>query len=89
MAVENVRRAALVPQFRRHEKDSGSSEVQIAILTDRIRHLTGHLQTFPKDHATRRGLLQMVGRRAGLLRYLARTRPEAYHHLIEKLGIRR
>jgi small subunit ribosomal protein S15 len=89
MAVKNTRKADLVPQVRRHEKDSGSSEVQIAILTDRIRHLTSHLQSFPKDHATRRGLLQMVGRRAGLLQYLARTRPAAYQQLIEKLGIRR
>jgi small subunit ribosomal protein S15 len=89
MAVHNARKAELVQTYRRHEKDSGSSEVQIAIATDRIRHLTEHLQKFPKDHATRRGLLQMVGRRAGLLRYMARTKPDAYRALIERLGIRR
>ena len=89
MAVRNTRKAGVIEKFRRLGGDSGSSSVQVAVLTDRIRHLTGHLQTVPKDHATRRGLLQMVGRRAGLLRYLARTRPEAYHHLIETLGIRR
>jgi small subunit ribosomal protein S15 len=87
--LQNVRKGEVVQKFRRHEGDTGSSEVQVAVLTTRIRHLTGHLQKFPKDHATRRGLLQMVGRRAGLLRYMARTKPDAYRGLIEDLGIRR
>jgi small subunit ribosomal protein S15 len=84
-----ARKGEVIEKFRRHGGDTGSSEVQIAVLTDRIRHLTGHLQKFPKDHATRRGLLQMVGRRAGLLRYMAQTKPDAYRGLIENLGIRR
>lgn len=89
MAVPNERKKAVIETHRRHAKDTGSAPVQVAVLTDRIKHLTAHLQTFPKDHATRRGLLQMVGRRAALLRYHARTQPEAYKELIEKLGIRR
>ena len=84
-----TKKAEWIRTYRRHDGDSGSSEVQIAVLTGRIRHLTEHLKSFPKDHATRRGLLQMVGRRAGLLQYLARTTPESYKVLIEKLGIRR
>ncbi len=85
----DLNKADVIQKYRRHGGDTGSSEVQIAVLTDRIRHLTGHLQRYPKDHATRRGLLQMVGRRAGLLRYMARTKPDAYRGLIENLGIRR
>jgi small subunit ribosomal protein S15 len=85
----DARKGDVIEKFRRHGGDTGSSEVQVAVLTTRIRHLTEHLQKFPKDHATRRGLLQMVGRRAGLLRYMARTRPDAYRGLIENLGIRR
>ncbi len=89
MAVRNERKQAVQEAHRLHAKDSGSAPVQVAVLTDRIRHLTTHLQKFPKDHATRRGLLQMVGRRASLLRFHARKEPEAYRELIEKLGIRR
>jgi small subunit ribosomal protein S15 len=89
MAVLNERKKAVIENFRQHAKDSGSAPVQVAVLTDRIQHLTTHLQKFPKDHATRRGLLQMVGRRAALLRFHARKQPEAYKELIEKLGIRR
>ena len=85
----DARKSDVIEKFRRHGGDTGSSEVQIGVLTTRIRHLTEHLQKFPKDHATRRGLLQMVGRRAGLLRYMARTKPDAYRGLIENLGIRR
>jgi small subunit ribosomal protein S15 len=89
MAVRNTRKAGVIEQYRRHGGDSGSTPVQVAVLTDRIRHLTQHLQAYPKDHATRRGLLQMVGRRASLLRYYARQEPDAYKELIHKLGIRR
>jgi small subunit ribosomal protein S15 len=89
MAVRNPRKAGVIEGYRRHDGDSGSAPVQVAILTDRIRHLTEHLKRFPKDHATRRGLLQMVGRRAGLLRWFARHQPEAYRELIQRLGIRR
>jgi small subunit ribosomal protein S15 len=89
MAVANPRKTEVISKVHRHAKDTGSSEVQIAVLTDRIRHLTEHLKRFPKDQMTRRGLLQMVGRRASLLRYLARTKPDAYQSLIQTLGIRR
>ena len=89
MAVRNTRKAGVIEQYRRHKGDSGSSSVQVAVLTDRVRHLTGHLQRYPKDHATRRGLLQMVGRRASLLHYMARMEPEAYKELIHRLEIRR
>jgi small subunit ribosomal protein S15 len=89
MAVKNPRKAAQIEEFRRHEGDSGSTEVQVALLTDRIKHLTEHLKRFPKDHATRRGLLRMVGRRAALLRYLASRNAEGYKQLIGRLGIRR
>jgi small subunit ribosomal protein S15 len=88
LAVQNPRKKDVIPQFQRHAKDTGSSEVQIAVLTDRIRHLTDHLKRFPKDNTTRRGLLQLVGQRASLLRYLARAKPEAYESVVERLGIR-
>jgi small subunit ribosomal protein S15 len=88
-ARETTTKADVIGQYRRHDGDNGSSEVQVALLTQRIRHLTDHLKRYPKDHATRRGLLQMVGRRAGLLRYLARTEPERYTDVIQRLGIRR
>lgn len=89
MALEKARKSELIAEYRRHEADSGSSEVQIAILTERIRHLTDHLKGAPKDHSTRRGLLQMVGKRAALLRYLARTDASRYQAVIGRLGIRR
>jgi small subunit ribosomal protein S15 len=89
MALEKARKSELIAEYRRHESDSGSSEVQIAILTERIRHLTDHLKGAPKDHSTRRGLLQMVGKRAALLRYLARTDASRYQAVIGRLGIRR
>jgi small subunit ribosomal protein S15 len=89
MALEKTRKSELIAEYRRHGSDSGSSEVQIAILTERIRHLTEHLKGAPKDHSTRRGLLQMVGKRAALLRYLARTDASRYQAVIGRLGIRR
>ena len=89
MPLEAQKKAEVISAARRHDTDSGSSEVQIAILTERIRHLTGHLKTAPKDFSTRRGLLKMVGRRSALLRYLARTDSDRYHALIARLGIRR
>ena len=89
MAVFNERKKSVIENNRLHANDSGSAPVQVAVLTDRIQHLTKHLQKFPKDHATRRGLLQMVGRRASLLRFYARTQPKAYKELIDKLEIRR
>lgn len=82
-------RSELIEQYQTHEKDTGSPEVQIAILTDRINHLTEHLRTHAKDHHSRRGLLKMVGQRRGLLNYLKKNQLKRYRTLIERLGIRR
>lgn len=79
----------VIERFRRSPKDVGSSEVQIALQTERITQLTGHLKTFRKDHGSRRGLLILVSKRRRLLNYLKRTNPDGYRQLIEKLGIRR
>ena len=89
MPLEKEKKAEVIAASRRHDRDSGSSEVQIAILTERIRHLTEHLKSAPKDFSTRRGLLQMVGNRSALLKYLARTEPARYSALVTRLGIRR
>ena len=79
----------VIEAYRTHETDTGSPEVQIALLTDRISHLTEHLKTHRKDHSSRRGLLKMVGRRASLLKYLAREDRQRYQAIIEQLGIRK
>jgi len=79
----------LIQNYRVHEGDTGSPEVQVALLTERIRHLTDHLKTHRKDHSSRRGLLKMVGRRASLLKYLLRHDRQRYQTVIERLGIRR
>ncbi len=84
-----VDKQQLVAEFQRHETDRGSSEIQVAILTKRIEHLTQHLKDHPQDHHSRRGLLMMVGRRNRLLRYLSRTNREAYQAVIQKLGLRK
>ena len=76
-------------QFQLHEKDTGSSDVQIAVLTKRIEHLTEHLKTNAKDHNSRRGLIQMVNNRRTLLDYLKRTQNDRYLTIIKELGIRR
>ena len=76
-------------KFARHEGDTGSPEVQIAVLTTRINHLNEHLKLNKKDHHSRRGLLLMVGRRRGLLDYLSRTDIERYRSLIAELNLRR
>lgn len=78
----------VVEQFRRHEGDTGSPEVQVALLTARIQQLTGHLQTHRKDHHSRRGLLKMVGRRRRLLRYLRNEDITRYRELVRNLGLR-
>jgi small subunit ribosomal protein S15 len=80
---------ALVAEHRRQDADTGSPEVQIAILSKRIDELTGHLRTHKKDHHSRRGLLQMVGRRRRLLEYLRGEDVERYRTLIGRLGLRR
>lgn len=79
----------LVERFRVHPKDTGSAEVQIALLSERINYLTEHFRLHRKDHSSRRGLLTMVGRRRRLLEYLKRRNPTGYQQLIEKLGIRK
>lgn len=80
---------AIIKEYARHEGDTGSPEVQIAILTYRINHLTEHLKANKNDHHSRRGLLQMVGDRRGLLNYLAKIDIERYRTVIARLGIRK
>ncbi|MBX7206740.1 MAG: 30S ribosomal protein S15 [Verrucomicrobiaceae bacterium] len=75
--------------FQLHDKDTGSADVQVALLTERINHLTQHLSTHVKDHSTRRGLLKMVARRRKLLDYLKLTAEERYTKLLKSLGLRR
>lgn len=79
----------LIHEYSRNEVDTGSVEVQVALLTTRINELTEHLRTHKKDHASRRGLLKMVGKRSSLLKYLTRTDRERYQTLIGKLGLRK
>jgi small subunit ribosomal protein S15 len=82
-------KAGVIATHRRHETDTGSPQVQVAILTERINSLTEHLKTHTHDHHSRRGLLMMVGQRRRLLNYLQRTDLEGYRALIEQLGLRR
>jgi small subunit ribosomal protein S15 len=89
MPLTAERKGAIIQEFRRHERDSGSPEVQVAILSERISHLTDHLKTHRKDHHTRRGLLKLVGQRRRLLNYLRSTEFARYTALIERLGLRR
>lgn len=87
--ISKEKKAEIIKEFGRKEGDTGSPEVQIAILSARITELTEHLKTHAKDHHSRRGLLKMVGQRRGLLDYLKKTDLEGYRALIEKLGIRK
>jgi len=89
MTITKQRKQDLIQQFKRGEKDSGSAEVQIALLTTRINGLTGHLQGHRKDFACRRGLLMLVSRRRSLLNYLKRVDPERYLDIIRRLEIRK
>ena len=79
----------LIEQFRVHEGDTGSPEVQIALLSERINGLTDHFKTHRKDHHSRRGLLMLIGKRRGLLEYLRKKHPERYSSLTDKLGLRK
>ncbi len=79
----------LIETYRIHENDTGSPEVQIAILTERINYLTNHLKTHKKDHHSRRGLLKMVGQRRGLLNYLRDSDIERYRTILQKLNLRK
>ncbi len=87
--ISKEKKAALVKEYGRTEGDTGSPEVQVAILTARINELTEHLKNNNKDHHSRRGLLKMVGQRRGLLAYLKKNDIERYRALIEKLGLRK
>ena len=89
MTIAAEDRTKLIKEYRRHETDNGSPEVQISILTARISELTEHLRGHVKDHAGRRGLVMMVGKRNRLLRYLARTDREGYQNTIKRLGLRK
>ena len=83
------KRVELVTSFRTHDKDSGSPQVQVSILTERIKYITEHLKTHRKDHTSRRGLLMLVGKRNRLLRYLGKKDREGYQKLISTLGLRK
>ncbi|HIS56023.1 MAG TPA: 30S ribosomal protein S15 [Candidatus Fimimorpha excrementavium] len=87
--ISKEKKAEIIAKYGRTPQDTGSPEVQIAILTERITELTEHLKNNPKDHHSRRGLLMMVGQRRGMLDYLKRKDIEGYRALIEKLGIRK
>ncbi len=89
MALLAERKQKLITDYRVHSQDTGSPEVQIAILTERIQYLTEHLKNHKKDHTSRRGLLMMVGRRSTLLKYLSRTDRNRYRAIIQRLGLRR
>ena len=89
MPLTNERKTEIAKDHRRHDLDTGSAEVQIALLTQRISQLTEHLKLHRKDNSSRRGLLKMVGKRSGLLKYLSRTNRERYLGTIGKLGLRR
>lgn len=87
--ISKEKKTEIIEKYGRQPGDTGSPEVQIAILTERIRELTEHLKVHQKDHHSRRGLLKLVGQRRGLLAYLKKTDLEGYRVLIEKLGIRK
>ena len=89
MAIALERRQKVVKDYRKNEKDTGSTEVQIAMLTERITELSEHLKGHLKDHHSRRGLVLMVGRRNRLLAYLARTNRDSYTAIIGRLGLRK
>jgi len=89
MALVQEKKQELVQKYKRHEKDTGSPEVQVAILSERITYLTEHFKTHKKDHHSRRGLLKLVGQRRRLLDYLRTCDPGRYKTLIDQLGIRK
>lgn len=89
MVLTSATKKEIVDQFKVNEKDTGSSEVQIALLSNRIKYLTEHFKVHKKDHHSRRGLLKLVGQRRRLLDYLKKKNVEKYQNLIKELGIRR
>lgn len=89
MALDKEKKSNIINSTKRHDKDTGSPEVQIALLTNRISYLTEHLRTHTHDDSSRRGLLKLVGSRRRLLTYLNHVNPKAYDDLISKLGLRK
>jgi small subunit ribosomal protein S15 len=89
MSITEERKKILISEYQTKEGDTGSPEVQVAILTERINNLTGHFKLHKKDHHSRRGLLKLVGRRKSLLSYLKKIEIERYRTLIERLGLRK
>ncbi|MBQ3390478.1 MAG: 30S ribosomal protein S15 [Firmicutes bacterium] len=87
--MDKTQKALIIDEFKTHEGDTGSPEVQVAILTNRINHLNEHLSVHKKDHHSRRGLLKMVGQRRNLLAYLKEKDIERYRSLIARLGLRK
>jgi small subunit ribosomal protein S15 len=88
MSITQERKNEVIKEFSKHEKDTGSAEVQIAVLSERIRNLNDHFKMHPKDHHSITGLLKMVGKRHKLLRYLKKKNLDKYREIIAKLGIR-
>jgi small subunit ribosomal protein S15 len=89
LALEAAKKTDLITKYRKHEKDTGNPEVQIALLTERITYLSDHSQTNPKDHTSRRGLLMLVGKRKRLLDYLREKDFDRYQAVVKQLGIRK
>jgi small subunit ribosomal protein S15 len=89
MSVSQVRKAATIDKFRQHPGDTGSPEVQVALMTERIVHLTEHVKLNHKDHSSRRGLIKIVNHRRALLEYLKRKNLDRYRKLIDTLGLRK
>lgn len=89
MAITKERKNELIAEYKTHDNDTGSADIQIAILTEEINNLNQHLSTHKKDHHSRRGLMKMVGTRRKLLKYLRENEVERYRNLIAKLGLRR
>ncbi|MDI3540484.1 MAG: small subunit ribosomal protein [Thermosediminibacterales bacterium] len=89
MSLDKIKKQQIIENYRLHDSDTGSPEVQIAILTERINHLNEHLKEHKKDHHSRRGLLKMVGKRRGLLNYLKEKDIERYRAIIDKLNLRK
>jgi small subunit ribosomal protein S15 len=89
MTIQKQQKTEVVSGYRIHDKDTGSPEVQVALLTTRITELTEHLKSHKKDHSSRRGLLKMVGKRSSLLKYLSKADKQRYQALIDRLGLRK
>lgn len=89
MALVQEKKKEIIEQFKTHERDTGSPEVQIALLSDRIRYLTEHFKVHKQDHHSRRGLLKLVGQRKRLLNYLKENRVDRYRMIIDQLGLRK